>query len=99
MSQFSVSPVDLYDLTLPLQSQVTAVWLSALSVATLRLAVIGNIAFSSSKKKGKIINSPFTGDEFTRSPSVAQKLPKSDVREIFQRLLQTAPIELIFGGV
>ena len=36
------------------------------------LAVIGNIAFSSSKNKGKIINPPFTGEEFTRSPSVAQ---------------------------
>ena len=36
------------------------------------LAVIGNIAFSLSKKKGKIINSPFSGDEFTRSPPVAQ---------------------------
>ena len=36
------------------------------------LAVIGNIALSLSKNKGKIINSPFTGDEFTRSPSVAQ---------------------------
>ena len=36
------------------------------------LAVICNIAFSSSKNKGKIINTPFTGDKFTQSPSVAQ---------------------------
>ena len=37
------------------------------------LAGIGNIAFSLSKTKGKIRNSPFTGDEFTWRPSVAQK--------------------------
>ena len=36
------------------------------------LAVIGNIAIFSNKNKGKIINLPFTGDEFTWSPSVAQ---------------------------
>ena len=59
------------------------------------LAVIGNIALSLSKNKGKIINSPFTGDEFTQ----AQKLPTSDVRDVFPKLSQTALIELIFGGV
>ena len=35
------------------------------------LGVIGNIAFPSSRNKGKIVSPPFTEDEFTRSPSVA----------------------------
>ena len=36
------------------------------------LGVIGNIAFTSSRNKGKIISPPFTEDDFTRSPPVAQ---------------------------
>ena len=63
------------------------------------LAVIGNIAFPSGRNKGKIISFTFTGDEFTRSPPVAPRLPSSNVRNVFPRLLQTARIELMFGGV
>ena len=70
-----------------------------LSAAQTALAVIGNIAFPSGRNNGKIISSPFTGDEFTRSPPVAPRLPRSNVRNVFPRLSQTAPIELMFGGV
>ena len=63
------------------------------------LAVIGNIAFHSGRNKGKIISFTFTGDEFTRSPPVAPRLPSSNLRNVFPRLSQTAPIELMFGGV
>ena len=63
------------------------------------LDVIDNIAFPSSRNKGKFISPPFTEDEFTRSPPVALSLPTSDVSYVFPRLSQTSPIELIFGGV
>ena len=69
------------------------------SVSQSTLAVIGNIAFSSSRNKGKFISPPFTEDEFTRGPPVALSLPTSDVSYVFPRLSQTSPIELIFGGV
>ena len=62
------------------------------TIAQPALGVIGNIAFPLRRTKGKIISSPFTGDEFTRSLPVAPRLPTSDVRNVF-------PIELIFGGV
>ena len=58
------------------------------------LAVIGNIAFHSARNKGKIISFTFTGDEFTQSPPAT-----SNVKNVFPRQLQTAPIELIFCGV
>ena len=37
-------------------------------------------------------------DEFTRSPTVGQGLSTSDVRDVVLRVLQTSPIELIFGS-
>ena len=63
------------------------------------LAVIGNIAFPLGRNKGNILSSSFTGDEFTPSPPVAPRLPTNNVRNAFSRLSQTAPIEIIFGGV
>ena len=59
----------------------------------------GGLRVNSSPVKGKFISSPFTRDEFTRSPPVAPRLLTSDVRNDFLRLLQTAPFELIFGRV
>ena len=64
------------------------------------LGVIGNIAFPLGRKKGKIISFTFTGDKFKQSPPVAPRLPSSyNDRNVFRRLSQTAPIELMFGGV
>ena len=68
-------------------------------LAQTAFAVISNIAFPSGRNKGKIISFTFTGDEFTRSPPVAPRLPSSNLRNVFPRLSQTAPIELMFGGV
>ena len=59
------------------------------------LGVIGNIAFPSSRNKGKNISPPFTQDEFTQIPPLAQWLPTFDLLI----LLLTSWIELIFGEV
>ena len=37
--------------------------------------------------------------EFTQILPVAQRLPNSNAKNVFPRVLQTAPIELTFGGV
>ena len=58
------------------------------------LGVIGNIAFPSSRNKGKI---PYTDNEFTWSAPVAKWLPISDVRNVLPSLSQTSSIELRFG--
>ena len=63
------------------------------------LAVIDNIAFLSGRNKEKNKSFTFTGDEFFRSLSVAPRLATSNIRDVFLKLLQTAPIELMFGGV
>ena len=50
------------------------------------LGDIDNIAFPPSSNKGKPI-SPFSPEyEFTRNPPVAQRLPTSEVRNVFPRL-------------
>ena len=63
------------------------------------LGVIGNIAFPSGRNKGKIISFTITRDEFNRSPPVGSRLSTSNNRNVFPRLSQTAPIELMFGRV
>ena len=59
--------------------------------------VIGNIAFPSSSKKGKLISPPLPEYKFTQKPPVAQRLPTKDVTNVFPRLSHPSPIELIFG--
>ena len=63
------------------------------------LGVIGNIAFPLGENKGKNLSFTFTGDEFNQSPPVAPRLSTNNDRNVLLRLSQTAPIELMFGGV
>ena len=63
------------------------------------VGVIGNIAFPLGRNIGKIISFTFFGDEFNLSPPVAPRLLTSNDRNVFLRLSQAAPIELMFGGV
>ena len=59
--------------------------------------VIGNIASPLSRNKGNILGPSFAEYKFTLSPPVAQQLPTRDIRNVLPSLLQTSPIELIFG--
>ena len=62
------------------------------------LGVIGNIEFPSGGKDYKLYLH-VTRDEFNGSPPVAPRLLTSNNRNVFPRLSQTAPIELMFGRV
>ena len=73
--------------------------MSDTAVSQTALAVIGNIAFPSGRNKEKIISFTFTGDKFTRSSPVEPRLWTNNLKNVFRRLWQTAPIELMFGKV
>ena len=70
-----------------------------MDISQTALGVIGNIAFPSGRNKGKLISFTFTGDDFNRRPPVAPRLLTSNDKNVFPRLSQTAPIELMFDGV
>ena len=59
--------------------------------------VLGNIVISLSRNNEFLLIPAFRKDKFTWSPAEGQLLYLSDVRDVVSRVLQTSPIQLIFG--